>query len=95
VKELSFVKLSVEGMKHQILTALNTQHLDLTNAVNKACEKFIKEDLEKQVDLEIDRAIRDEIQKFFRFGDGSQFIAGIVKEKLNKSFNPRTSEGER
>jgi len=83
------IQMKVSGMEHTVSMAL-TQHAakmdkDIQRAVKDYCEpKNIERVVREATTTALDQAIKQEIEAFFRYGDGRKHIAAAVKEKLLK-----------
>jgi hypothetical protein len=81
------IRLEVEGMKHGILVALSEYaakvDADIQAAVERYCQpENIARVVQAAAERSIDIAIKEEIDRFFRFGDGRRAISAAVEEQL-------------
>jgi len=83
------VRLTVDGIKHEIIRALtlyekNLQK-DIEGAVKKAIDNFdFEKELACQVDIAIKEAIARAVQNALIWGDGYKKIEKIVREAIDK-----------
>lgn len=89
------VRLEVQGMKHAIQTALmdHQQQLnrDIAAAVDAYCEpENLAAVVQGEVHRVLESVIKEEVQKFFRYGEGRKVVADAVKAKIlaNETFTP-------
>ena len=92
---LPIIRLEVEGMKRTIVTALTEHSAQMDADIQAAVEYYCTpENLSKVVrqeaDRQFDHAIREEVTKFFRFGDGRKAVAEAVRESIlkNETYSP-------
>jgi len=83
------IQMTVSGMQHTVSVALTQHAAQMDKDIQKAVEDYCKPDNIKLVVREaarnaLDQAIKQEIDAFFRYGDGRKQIAAAVKEKLLK-----------
>lgn len=84
---MAILKLSVRHMEHSMLMALNRYELDLNLAVEKAVAEYCAEDnlcavVDSLVKREIDIAVRETVEHYFRLGEGRSAIIETVRSKL-------------
>lgn len=92
---IPLIRLEVEGMRHTLVTAL-TQHQamldeELVKAVNTYCEPDnISRIIQEMAREELGRAIAEEVENFFRRGNGRAAVAKAVKQALlnNETYTP-------
>jgi len=84
------IRLEVEGMKYQIMTAL-TGHAaqmdeDIKTAVDQYCTpENMSRIVKKAASDALDFAIKTEVDAFFRYGGGRKAVAAAVKESILKN----------
>lgn len=81
------IRLTVEGMKHQIMHALMEHELALSNEIQRAVEAFCQPEniqavINREVNAVVSSVIREEIDRFYRRGDGRAVIRTAVEERL-------------
>lgn len=85
---IPLLKLTVENMKHQIISHLGIHGSELGKALDKeisrAVELFPWE--EKVTEIVFD-ALNNHIENFFRYGKGSIAIQEAVEEGFKESLN--------
>lgn len=96
------VRLSIEGMSHQILHYLGLEGSELGEVI----EQKIKEETDNlfhESDHEIRNVIRSEIQRvvtqkvkdYFSYGEGSVFLSRKVNECLDAAFKEKEEDDDR
>lgn len=93
---LPIIRLEVEGMRRQIVTALTEHQAEMDEMVKQAVEEatkpeHVKQVVRKEVSRTLDKVVQEEVQNFFRYdGEGRKVIAKAVKQKLldKESFTP-------
>ena len=85
--KLPIIRLEVEGMKHSISVALMEHQIQMDEYVSKAIEEYCTpENIERVVmaasSLAINNALKEEVEKFFRYGNGRKAIATAVENIL-------------
>lgn len=86
------ITLQVQGMKHTIQTALQQEVAALDNAVQVALDKLCTEEqiaavVEAEARREIEAALRQEAQSFFRWNNaGREAIRQAVHEHLERLY---------
>lgn len=83
------IRLEVEHMKHSMVHAcsvyLAKMDAQIQDAVEKACTvENITRIVETAADEAISKAIREEIDSYFRFGDGRRAIKEVVEKQLSQ-----------
>ena len=89
MSELITLRLEVEHMKLSIQRALSLYATDLTDAIQEAVEKKCNSDelaqvMYREVDRVIEEAVKNEIERFYRYGDGREAIKEAVRVKLTQ-----------
>jgi|VirMetMinimDraft_7_1064189.scaffolds.fasta_scaffold327519_2 SpoVK/Ycf46/Vps4 family AAA+-type ATPase len=89
------IRLEIQNMKYAIQTAL-TQHAaqmdaDIQAAVESYCTaENISRVVREAARSALQEAIRSEVDKFFRYGNGREAVAAAVKESIlkNQTYTP-------
>lgn len=86
---LPVIRLTVEGMKHQIVTALSEYEMILSEEIKKAVEAYCRpENIERvvaeQARAVLDEVIRKEVEDFYRHGEGRKAVKEAVLARLGK-----------
>lgn len=94
--EIPVIRLTVESMKHSILTALSEYEMtvakELRDAVETVCTpEYIQEIMRREVQSVLAQAIRDEVDRYYRHGDGRAAVEQAVHDALHRWDPP--SEG--
>lgn len=89
------IRLEVENMKHAIIAALTDHQMqmdaDIQAAVNAYCTpENIQRIIREAAFGALDAAIKEEVDFFFRRGDGRTAVAAAVKEAIlqRKTYTP-------
>jgi hypothetical protein len=82
--------MRVEGMAHEIKMALLQHELDISSEMQRAITELCRpEHVRAVVKAEAARAmelvIRDEVERFYRHGDGRQAVREVVEARLRDS----------
>lgn len=83
------IRLEVQSMKHTV-HAMLLKHAaqmdeDIQRAVDSACTpENVSRIVEQTAGEEIKRAIEEEIQKFYRYGDGREAVREVVEKILTE-----------
>ena len=86
---IPIIRLEVEHLRYQMCGAL-TEHAvqmdkDLKAAVDAYCtEENLAKVVKAAATRALDEVIRDEVEKFFRYGEGREAVATAVKESILK-----------
>ena len=86
---IPIVRLEVQGIKHTMQIALAeyivNMDADIQHAIEQACtaENIVKI-IEKTAREAIDQSIKDEVSRFFRYGEGRAAIKEAVHTQLSK-----------
>jgi hypothetical protein len=81
------IRLEVEGMRLSMLHAFSQLQIDQHAYVKEALEAYCQEGNLKAVFAEavekaLDQAIREEVQKFFTYGEGRKAVVEAIQLKL-------------
>lgn len=76
---IPIIQLSVSGMKHSIIMALTEYEIGLSEEIKKAVEacctpKNIQQVINQEVKRILDSIIREEVERFYRYGSGRRTI---------------------
>lgn len=89
------IRLEISGMKHTVQTALTeyaaTMDEDLQKAIDAYCEEGrIKEVIRDTAWRTMDAVIKEEVERFFNYGEGRKEIAAQIKERLleRRTYSP-------
>ena len=86
---IPIIRFEVTQMRHALMVALTEHSLrmdaDFQNAINRFCTpENIAHVIDEAVNATLHGVIKEEVTKFFRYGDGRSAVAKAVKEKLMK-----------
>lgn len=81
------VTMRVEGMAHQIKQALLQHELDISAEMQRAVEEMCRPEniqavVSREVSTVLGQVIHDEVERFYRHGDGRAAVRQAVEEKL-------------
>lgn len=88
--DMPIITLEVSRMKYGIQHALSQHHFqvseEIKNAVDRFCEpENINRIIQTQASAILEKVIKEEIDNFFRTGDGRAVIAEAVQTSLSKN----------
>lgn len=87
------VKLTVEGMRHQILHHLGGHHEEISEMVEKEIEQAIKSfSFEHHVVENVHTAIDRGIKEYFAYGPGGKIINSAIEEAMKNLFAGKKKE---
>jgi pyruvate/2-oxoglutarate dehydrogenase complex dihydrolipoamide dehydrogenase (E3) component len=84
------IRLEIEGMKHTVMHAM-TQYMyqmdaDIKDAIERACRpEIILALIEKTARQEIEKAVVNEVEAFYRYGEGHAVIRDVVMASMLKA----------
>lgn len=83
------IRLSIDSMKQTVLAALTEYQAqvdaDIQAALEECCTpEHLREVLHEETRRTLDAVIREEVESFFRYGEGRKVVAEAVKTKLLK-----------
>lgn len=84
---IPIIRLEVERMRHTMVTALTAASLKLDEDIQRAVEEFcqpehIAQIIHDETERTLNVVIAEEVQKFFRYGEGRKAVAESVKKRL-------------
>ena len=84
---IPIIRMEVEGMKAQICTALREYAVQMDKDIQTAVDAYctpenITRVIHQAAFAALDYAIKEEVDKFFRYGDGRKAVAAAVKESI-------------
>lgn len=87
---MPIITLEISRMKYGIQHALSQHHFQISeeikNAVDRFCEpENINRIIQAQASATLEQVIKEEIDNFFRRGDGRTAITEAVKSTLRKN----------
>lgn len=84
MKDLCFLELNLEGMKHRMMHAFSAHAEDLKKEIETACELYVSSGrLQKQFNEALDKAVQEELDSFFSYGKGRETIKIAVTNLIN------------
>jgi len=90
VSRFPMIRLTMEGMRHEIVHAVTLYHDDLERILEAEAKRQIEAfDVGALVEAEVAEAIRAEVKSFFGWGEGRKmireaFLKAIVDEAAPK-----------
>lgn len=87
--EVPIIRLELSGMATTIITAFNESQARQDANVRAAVEKYCSEGnvqrvLDAAVREHLDRAIKDEVQRFYSYGEGRELVKRLVQQRLER-----------
>lgn len=84
---MPIVRFEIESIKHTLATAIDSHLLKLDQdfkvALDKECDPDnIRRILEDQVSKSVEERIREEVDNFFKYGEGKKIVQQKVIERL-------------
>lgn len=81
------IRLELTNMRESILYAFNArqaqQDADVRAAIDRFCsEGNVQRILDAAVSEHLTRAIKDEVQRFYSYGEGRELVKKLVQERL-------------
>lgn len=81
------IRLTLEGFRMQILAALTEREMEISNEIKRAVEEYLTpENIEKTVgrvvQVELDKAINEEVDHFYRIGPGRHYVRDAIRRRL-------------
>jgi hypothetical protein len=83
------IRLTVEGMKINVLHALTGYEANLAEETRRAVEEFctpenIRAIMQREVQTVLGRAVHDEVEHYYQRGDGRAAVKAAVEEALRR-----------
>lgn len=81
------IRIELEGVRYQVIHALNTHHTEIQELVKKELAKAVDSfdytaAVKASAKEAIDSAVKDAVKSFFSYGGGRRAIESAVKESL-------------
>lgn len=81
------ITLEIAGMRSQMKIALSQHAVQMDKNVQEAIDAYCTSEnlahiVKTAARQALDQAIREEVDKFFRYGDGHKAVATAVKESI-------------
>lgn len=86
---LPIIRLEVEGMRRTMAAMLAKHAVQIDKDIQEAVEAYCTPEnlafvVKTAASKALDATIREEVDKFFRYGDGRTAVAAAVKESILK-----------
>jgi hypothetical protein len=86
---IPIIRLTLEGMRAEVLHALLSYEAELAEETRKAVEAFctpenIQRVMQQHVHAVLSQAVRDEVEAYYRRGDGRAAVQLAVQEALHR-----------
>ena len=86
---IPIIQLRVDGMKHEVYTALTNYQAEMDKYVQEAIDKVcspqnIRSVIEKTVYDEMNTAIQEAAKTFYKYGEGNKIVSQLVIDRLKK-----------
>lgn len=87
---MPIIRIEVEGMKHAICTAMTQYQLQMDEYVKAAVDEYCTPEnllaiITRQAKATLDGVLQDEVERFFKYGDGRKAVAMAVIQSLSPS----------
>lgn len=87
MNDIPIVRLSIEGMKQTMLYAFSDYQIATAEEVRRALEEATTPEAIHELCLriarqEIERAVRSEVERFYRYGSGQQAVRRQIMAML-------------
>lgn len=83
MKDFCEIRISVEGMKHQLIHAFANHSEAVQKQIELACDRFLESgQLERQIDDALAKAVQSQLESFFAYGMGRD----AIREAVSKAF---------
>lgn len=84
---MPIIKLEVERLKYTMCAALEKHATQMDSVIQEAVEAYCTPDniaavVHKAATKALDCAIKEEVDRFFNYGDGRKAVAQAVKESI-------------
>lgn len=85
--QLPIIRMSVESMKYSIAKALTEVQAEMDEYLRAAVDEYCTPEnlarvVKQQAREELDKVIREEVNNFFRYGEGRQAVIEAVRESI-------------
>ncbi len=88
--ELPRIRLEIESMKYAIIHAFNAQCKDVEKLIDAEVERAITSfDFEKAVRNTVHEALQSQLDGYFKYGEGREYVDGAIKETFNKALDKK------
>jgi hypothetical protein len=89
--EMPMLRVELEHHKQTLIAAINDRLADQEHILKDAVERaltpeYVRATVEKQAREVFDRVLVDEIQNYYRYGNGRAAIRAAIEERLNFLF---------
>lgn len=86
---MPIIKFEIDGLKHTLVRCLSERAIEMDQYIQQEVESFCSdENLERVIKAyaknALDTAIREEVDHFFRYGEGRIAVAEAVRENILK-----------
>jgi len=92
---IPIIRLEVEGMKMTISAAISEHAMQIEQDISRAVEDYCTPEnisfvVRQAATNQLNHAIKEEVERFFKFGEGRKAVAEAVREFIlnNKTYTP-------
>lgn len=94
---LPIIKIEIERMRHAICKVMGEHETKIDTYVNESIDRYVnggqlQSDIDRHVNDSIRHALKEQIDNFFRCGEGRAAIAGIVIDRLSAELDKEKGE---
>lgn len=84
---LPIIRIEIEGMRHSILRALSEREVQMDKHVADALQRYVDSGelartIDREISAAIERAIKENAESYFRYGEGRKLIADMVAARI-------------
>lgn len=84
---IPMIRLELDGMKYAIISAFNQHQAQQDANVRAAVDAYcsggnLQQVLNTAVRETLNRVIKDEVENFYRYGEGRELVKKLVQERL-------------
>ena len=96
---IPILRLELEGMKHSLAVALQQYTQQMDSDIQQTIEAYCTPErlltvIQQHVTTTFDAIVREEVDKYFRYGKGRATIARLVQEKLDADVSSANTSGD-
>ncbi len=89
MENIPILRLELEGMKFSLYRALDKYQVEWNKMVRNSIERYCNEEnlqlvIDRVVEREINDAIQEEVENFYKYGEGRNIIREIIVKKLQE-----------
>jgi hypothetical protein len=90
MENIPVIRLEVQGMKHTMMVALQQYQVNLDADIQQAIADYLTEEnvsrvVRESVRSAIELVLREEVLKFYQYGEGRKMVQQIIQSSLGES----------